>query len=63
MIQRRRRRVDALYRGVATKFGTYQARPTDGISAGLRAIYEPEDLHSEKLRTLLQMLRQERAAG
>jgi hypothetical protein len=56
MMHRRRRPVDALYRGGATKFGPHQAKPIDGIRAGLRAIYEPEDLHSEKLRTLLQML-------
>jgi hypothetical protein len=58
-----RRPVDAVYRGPATKFEPHHAKPTDGIKAGLRAIYEPADHRSERLRTLLEMLRRERGAG
>src|SRR4051794_1780828 len=62
MNNHRRRPVDAVYGGPATKFEPDHAKPTDGIRAGLRAIYEPEDDHSERLRTLLRILRRERAA-
>jgi hypothetical protein len=63
MTQRHRRPVDAVYGGPAIKFEAHHAKPTDGIKAGLRAIYEPEDPRSERLKTLLQRLQQERAAG
>jgi hypothetical protein len=63
MIQHRRRPVDAVYGGPATKFEPHHAKPTDVIKAGLRAIYEPEDHPSERLRTLLQMLQREKAAA
>jgi hypothetical protein len=63
MVQHRRRPIDAVYGGRATKFESHHAKPTDGIKAGLRAIYEPADHRSERLRTLLEMLREERATG
>jgi hypothetical protein len=37
MIQHRRPPVDAGYFGPGTKFESHQAKPTDGIKAGLRA--------------------------
>jgi hypothetical protein len=55
--------MDAVYAERATKFEPHRAKPTDGIKAGLRAIYEPADHQSERLRTLLEKLRGERAAG
>jgi hypothetical protein len=61
MIRNRRRPLDAVYSGPVTKFEPHHAKPTDGIKAGLRAIYEPEDHRSQRLRTLLEMLRQEKA--
>ena len=45
----RRRPVDAVYGGPATKREAHHAKVTDGIKAGLRAIYEPEDHRSERL--------------
>ena len=60
MIQRRRRPVDALSRGPAMKGEVHHAKPTDGIKAGLRAIYEPQDYPSERLSTLLREFRQEK---
>jgi hypothetical protein len=63
MNQHRRRPADAVYSGPATKSEAYHAKRTEGIEAGLRAIYEPEDHRSERLKTLLQRLQQERAAG
>jgi hypothetical protein len=63
MNQHRRRPVDAVYSGPATKCEVFHAKTTDGIKAGLRAIYEPEDDRSERLKQLLQRLQQERAAG
>jgi hypothetical protein len=63
MNQRRRRPIDAVYGGPAIKFEAHHAKVTDGIKAGLRAIYEPEEPGSERLKTLLQGLQQERAAG
>jgi hypothetical protein len=63
MTQHRRRPVDAVYSGPATKSEAYHAKLTEGIEAGLRAIYEPEDHRSDRLRTLLQKLQQEKAAG
>jgi hypothetical protein len=63
MNQHRRRPVDAVYSGPATKSEVFHAKTTEGIKAGLRAIYEPEDHSSERLGTLLQLLRREKAAG
>jgi hypothetical protein len=63
MTQYRRRPVDAVYSGPATKSEVYHAKLTEGIEAGLRAIYEPEDQRFARLRTLLQKLQQEKAAG
>jgi hypothetical protein len=63
MTQHRRRPVDAVHSGPARKSEAYHAKITDGIEAGLRAIYEPEDHRSDRLRTLLQKLQQEKAAG
>jgi len=63
MHQRRRRPVDAVYGGPATKLKAHHAKATDGIKAGLRAIYEPEEYGSERLKILLQSLHQEKAVG
>jgi len=63
MNQHRRRPVDAVYSGPAIKSEVYHARTTDGIKAGLRAVYEPEDYRSERLITLLQLLHKEEAAS
>jgi hypothetical protein len=63
MAQHRRRPVDAVYPGSATKFEAHHAKPIEGIKAGLRAIYEPADHRSERLRTVLEMLQGERGRG
>src|SRR3954454_22718739 len=55
--------VDAVYPGSATKFEAHHAKPIEGIKAGLRAIYEPADHRSERLRTVLEMLQRERGRG
>jgi hypothetical protein len=62
MNKQRRRPADAVYSGRATKPEAHPAKPTDGIKAGLRSIYEPEDHRSDRLSTLLQLLQRERAA-
>jgi len=61
MNQHRRRPVDAVYSGPATKPEVFHAKTTEGIKAGLRTIYEPEDHRSERLKTLMQSLQQEKS--
>jgi len=64
MIQHRRRPPDAMFRPPAVAISERaHAKPTDGIRAGLRAIYEPQDCPSERLRKLLQMLQQGNLIG
>ena len=63
MNQNCRRPIDAaVYSGPAIKSEAQHAKPTDGIKAGIRAIYEPEDCRSEKLSTLLQLLGQKKVS-
>jgi hypothetical protein len=62
MNHHRRRPIDAVYCGPPTKFELHHAKAIDGIAAGLRAIYEPEDPRLERLKAILQILQRERAA-
>jgi hypothetical protein len=63
MNRHRRRLLDAVYGGPAIKLEAHHAKVTDGIKAGLRAIYEPEDHRSERLKTLLQKLSRKEPVG
>ena len=62
MNQHRRRPVDAVYSGPARRPEAYHAKATEGIKAGLRAVYEPQDHGSERVRKLLQLLHKEKSA-
>lgn len=62
MNYRRRLPIDAVYCGPAIKCELHHAKATDGIAAELRAICEPEDPRSERLKAFLQILQRERAA-